>query len=204
MRSIQLPVLMLLVWSGVQAMQTADPAAQTDGPETAVNRLEAQLIDNMKAGDSLSFDQRYERLRPLVGEVMAVERMARYLFGRDWRGFDPADREAFADAFLDLSAATYAAQFTDHDGERFESVELRQQSDDRALVRHVLVTSKRRVSFDYLMTRVENDWRIVTIIADGVSDLALKRSQYQRILDDDGFGAVIDYIREQAEKQGVD
>lgn len=180
----------------------AQPAS--DGPEAIVDRLESTLIELMKAGDSMSFEQRFDELRPLMDETFAAERMARYIFGRDWSGFDAERRTAFLDAFLDLSAATYAAQFNAWNGEHFDPVEVQQQSEDRALVKHVLTTSERKVSFDYLLMRSDAGWRVVTIIADGVSDLALKRSQYRRILQQDDFAAVIAHVREQVAKQSGD
>jgi phospholipid transport system substrate-binding protein len=39
-------------------------------------------------------------------------------------------------------------------------------------------------------------WRIINIIANGVSDLALKRSEYTAILQRDGFDALISQINE--------
>ena len=177
----------------------------TPGPEDVVARLESALIENMKAGDSMSFEDRYEVLRPLVADVMAVERMSRYLFGRDWQSFEPAQQERFTEAFLDLSAATYAGQFKAYGGERFDPVDVQRQGEDRAVVQRRLTTgSGKKIAFDYLMTRNDDGWQIVTIITDGVSDLALKRSQYRRILDESGFEAVIEHIRESIESQRSD
>jgi phospholipid transport system substrate-binding protein len=41
-----------------------------------------------------------------------------------------------------------------------------------------------------------NSWRIINIIANGVSDLALKRSEYTTILQREGFDALINKINE--------
>jgi len=194
-------------WIGAALLALTLPlAAQDDNaepaPERAVEQLESMLIEHMKAGDEISFEQRFERLRPLLGEIMAVERMGRYLFGRDWQAFEPGQRERFAGAFLDLSAATYANRFDTWNGERFDPVEVRRQGEDRAVVRRRLTTgSGKKIAFDYLMSHGEAGWQIVTIITDGVSDLALKRSQYSRILENEGFDGVIEHIGEATESQ---
>jgi phospholipid transport system substrate-binding protein len=49
------------------------------------------------------------------------------------------------------------------------------------------------VSLDYMLEQKDGAWRIINIIADGVSDLALKRAEYQRIL---ASGSIDDLIRE--------
>jgi len=191
----------LIAWFVIPAAGRAE-SAEPAPPEAVVATLEQALIENMQAASDRDFQARFDDLRPLMADIMAVERMARYLFGRDWRGFEAGQREAFIETFLDLSAATYANQFDAYNGERFSAVEVQHPGEDRALVRRRLTTgSGRKVAFDYLMTRSEDRWRIVTIVTDGVSDLALKRSQYQRILDDQGFDAVVDHVREAVERQ---
>jgi len=43
-------------------------------------------------------------------------------------------------------------------------------------------------------------WRIVNIVVDGVSDLALKRAEYGRLMDAGGFQAVLDELAQQTER----
>lgn len=203
MKSLLKSLILVCMIAG--AVPSHADQAETAAPEDVVARLENMLIDNMKAGDSMNFEQRYESLRPLVAEIMAVERMGRYIFGRDWASFDESQRERFKQAFLDLSAATYAGQFREFGGERFDPVEVQEQGEDRVVVKRRLTTgSGRKIAFDYLMLKSDAGWQIVTIITDGVSDLALKRTQYRRILDGDGLDAVIAHIRQSVESQRND
>jgi len=193
-------VILLLVLAVPLAHALEEP--QEAAPQEIVNRLETTLIDNMKTGDSLNFDERFDKLRPLVEDIMAVGRMGRYLFGRDWAGFSEQQRKRFRNAFLDLSAATYAGQFKDFNGEHFDPVEVQRQGEDRVVVKRQLTTgSGRKVAFDYLMTHSGDGWQIVTIITDGVSDLAVKRSQYRRLLANENFDAVVSHIRETVASQ---
>lgn len=179
--------------------------AGTGDPEEPIARLENTLIEHMKAGGSVGFDERFETLRRVTEEIMAVDLMGRFLFGRDWASFGEQQRERFKRAFLDLSATSYAGRFKEFSGERFDPVEVQKQGEDRAVVKRRLTTGKGdRITFDYLMTRTDSGWQIVTIIIDGVSDLAVKRSQYRRILKGEGFDAVIAHIRDSIESQRSD
>jgi len=40
----------------------------------------------------------------------------------------------------------------------------------------------------------EGRWSIINIIADGVSDLALKRAEYSHVLARDGFNALVSML----------
>ena len=55
------------------------------------------------------------------------------------------------------------------------------------------------VSFDYLLRQNKKGWRIINILADGVSDLALKRVEYRSILKQKGFKDFIDMLKKKIE-----
>jgi phospholipid transport system substrate-binding protein len=47
------------------------------------------------------------------------------------------------------------------------------------------------VPLEYVLHEAADGWRIVNIVADGVSDLALKRAEYQRLFGSGGFAALV-------------
>lgn len=174
------------------------PAAADADPRTVVSTLESALIASMKAGTHLDLGQRKAALAPVVERSLDVPRMARFIFGTRWRTLSEADRERFIATFSELSVATYADRFDQHKGERFDPVSETAQGDSRMLVRSRFTKgSGDTVAFDYLLMRGDDGWRVVNILTDGISDLALKRSQYGALYDRDGMNAVIARIREQ-------
>jgi phospholipid transport system substrate-binding protein len=56
------------------------------------------------------------------------------------------------------------------------------------------------VSLEYLLQRAGTDWRIINIVADGVSDLALKRAEYQRLFGSGGIEGLIAELEQQTER----
>jgi phospholipid transport system substrate-binding protein len=50
-----------------------------------------------------------------------------------------------------------------------------------------------------LLQQDETGWRIVNIIADGVSDLALKRAEYQRVFASGGLDGLLAELNAQTE-----
>ena len=53
------------------------------------------------------------------------------------------------------------------------------------------------IPLEYLLQQKDGAWRIINIIADGVSDLALKRAEYQRVLSGGTIDDLIRYVNEQ-------
>src|SRR6056297_713612 len=89
-----------LIFTGT-AIAAASPADDIASPETVVARLETTLIENMEAGDSMTFEDRFGTPRPAVDRILAGGRMGRYLVGRGLAPFEPAQRKTFQQTFLD-------------------------------------------------------------------------------------------------------
>ena len=50
------------------------------------------------------------------------------------------------------------------------------------------------IALNYLLHNRDGRWRIINIIADGVSDLALKRAEYQRVLEEQSFAGLLAHL----------
>lgn len=168
------------------------PAAgsTTEGnPAAPVERLHAALLEAWRSG--ADFSARVEQLTPVVADALDLKLMARFTLGDAWSRLDAGQQQEFIDLFRRLTVATYADRFDDYSGERFETLGTRELPGGRALVRTALVKADgERVSLDYLLHRPGQRWRIANILAKGVSDLAVKRSEYRSVIQREGFPAL--------------
>lgn len=191
-------LLLVLLWP------TFVPADATTPPQV-VETLHTTLIDAMKRADQLGFSGRYDVLRPVLNDSFDFETIARIVSGRYWSETSEAQRAAFLAAFEDLSAATYATNFSGFSGERFETVDT-EESRGSVIVRTVLVKSDgEEISLNYMLRKSDTGWRIVNVVAQGVSDLSLKRADYTAVIKSEGFDSLVDRLREKTAgmKQGM-
>jgi phospholipid transport system substrate-binding protein len=56
------------------------------------------------------------------------------------------------------------------------------------------------VPLEYLLQEKDGRWKIINVVADGVSDLALKRAEYQRILSSGTIDTLIRELETQTER----
>ncbi len=201
LRALLLPSLLLCSAAlSAQQQNNSVPAAAEATPEQVVTSLENSLLDVMQT-EQLDHSGRSLRLQPVVERAFNFPRMGRFLFGSRWKSFDQAQQQQFAEAFSGLTTATYAARFNQYNNERFVEVSVAQPGSNRAQVRHQLITGKgQQIAFDYLLLQEDQQWRIVNITTRGVSDLALKRTQYSKLFNEGGLDAVIDYLQQQTER----
>lgn len=185
----------------VTAMFLYIPAAwtqelDTTGPAKTVNSLHDALLKGMQGGDKLGFQGRFKLLAPIVERTHDLDFIAKTILGKLWTKLNREQQQNFIDHFHKLSISTYAGWFKKFDGERFKYIDQKTMPRDHVLVRSQLIQSNGDiVSFDYLLRQDKENWRIINILADGVSDLALKHVEYRSILGQKGFKVFIDMLK---------
>ena len=173
-------------------------AQKTDSasPEQVVKRLHESLTEAMREGSRLGYKGRLELLTPSVTRTHELDFIARTTLGNLWSKLSPDQQITFTDTFRQLSISSYADWFKSHEGEAFEFVDQQAMPREQVLVRSRIVKGKDEVArLDYVLRETKDGWRIINIMANGVSDLALKRVEYRSILERDGFPALIDMLK---------
>ena len=172
-------------------------ATNIDSAAKVVERLHAELLEVMKKADGLGYKGRYQRLKPVVISSYDLPFISKVVVGRYWSEFSEEQKEQFVDTFTKLSIATYANQFNGYSGERFKTISAEESKRGRLLIKTALIKSNgEEIELDYILHQNGHQWQIINVIAQGVSDLSLKRAQYTSYLKKDGFDALLQEIKD--------
>lgn len=176
---------------------TQDGEPDTDAAAAVVTELHATLIDMMQNAETLAYPGRYARIEPVVAQRFDTPLIVKVILSRNWTPLPDADKTTFIELFRQLSAATYASRFDAWKGQEFVETGREILSAGRVLIK----TELRRpdetpVKLDYLMHQdAEGAWRIISVIANGVNDLSLKRAEYSAVIKERGFPGLLEDIR---------
>ena len=172
--------------------------AEASQPAVTVDRLHSALLEVMKNADTLGFEGRKERLAPVITESFDLAFISRVILGRQWDELSRDEHAQMIDTFTRLTITTYAARFDGFSGESFRTVEEKAMNRGRALVRTELVRpADEAIHLDYVLHQSEGRWRIVNVVAEGVSDLSLKRADYGSVINHDGFKTLMQKLEGQ-------
>ncbi len=172
---------------------------ETSSAKKVVTDFQAVLIDAMKQGDSLSFEQRHQYLKQAILASHDVLKSLRTIVGsKKWNSFSAEQKALLTDVFTNFIVSTYAFNFNAYANEYFVYVSEHTTKKGNIVVRSILNIpegKRKKVTFDYALKKNSTGWQIYNIAADGVSDLATRRSEYRRILNaKDGFNTLIAII----------
>jgi len=175
----------------------SSPATAALSATQVVENLHVELLAVMRQADGLGYKGRYERLAPVVNSSYDLPFIAKTVVGRYWKKFSPEEKSEFVVTFTKLSIATYADRFDGYSGERFKTISEGELQSGRFLVKTVLVKSSgEKVELDYILHQHSDEWRIINVIAQGVSDLSLKRADYTSYLKKNSFEDLLSKINQ--------
>lgn len=178
------------------------PAAESpdvEEPTQVVDALHDTLVEIASNSNSLSYASRFRALEPAIRNSHDFSTIARLVGGRFWKDLSDNQRSLFIKTLSRASIATYARRFASAKGVNFAQATLHEISSNRARVRSELTDAEgSRVMFEYVLHDDHDQWQIINILVEGVSDLALQRAELIRIYVDTGFPGVMKYFEARA------
>jgi len=189
--------LLVLAMQCVHAPGAMAAKLVPDKPAAVIAHFHATLLSVMHRADELGYRGRYAELEPKIRAAYDLPLVARLAIGRAWRSWSADRRVQFVRVFSRLVIATYASRFDGYAGETFNNESERQLHHNQVVIHSRL--SRRDdddVQLDYILHQSHGSWRIINVIADGASDLALKRADYASVLKHQGFHALISSLKE--------
>lgn len=181
-------LLLVLCLQSAAGERPREPAAVIEG-------FHEELLALMQ--EDSSYTERERRMRSTIQERFDMPTIARITVGSTWRKLDEERRAALLDALTDLTAAIYADRFDSYNEHRFVTLDVSDAGGGRSRVRTQLQRVNRdSVQLDYFLL----DGLIFNVVADGVSDLSLRRAEYAAILRDGGTAALLSDVRSKIEQ----
>jgi phospholipid transport system substrate-binding protein len=172
--------------------EAADPAAQV------IEKLHAALIDVLKRGKALGTKGRYDALTGVIERTFDLPAMTRFAVGTSWSTLSPAQQADVVKAFTHMTVATYAHNFDNYSGEKFETDKVDTRGPDK-LVHTRLVGAGSPTKLDYRM-RDNGGWKVIDVYYNSaVSSLMGQRSEYASTLSEGGAAALVKKLNAKAD-----
>ena len=157
-----------------------------------INQLHETLINIMVISDTTNFEERYTYLEPVINKNFDIALISKVILGRYWKSIDEEIKVRFINLFNRLTISTYISRFNSYDNQIFKNISIEQLKENRYLVKTEFVRlQKKPISFNYILQKNGKKWRIISVIANGINDLSLKRAEYAVIIKKDGIEVLI-------------
>ena len=173
--------------------QVALDQAPLGSAREKVERLHDSLIESMQQAEQAN---REALLSPVVAAVFDVNNIARISIGRTWRTISAEQQQALVEDLTALIVATYADRFDAYNDQQFLTREVVAVRTGPVVKTQLIRIDDEPVTLDYYL----RDGGIFNVVADGVSDLSLRRADYNSIIKQQGFEALLQHIADKIDE----
>ena len=159
-----------------------------DNPRAFVDDLGKQTISNL-ADTAAPFESRRDRLRSLLREGFAVERIGRFVLGKYRRLAEPREVDEFVQVFEDYIVNFYATQFSRYSGEKLavQKVLKKPKARDSMVVTHILTGDGREpLRVDFQVRHVGDKYKIMDVRVEGISMVLAQRDEFTTYIGNNG------------------
>ena len=179
------------------AILTSNGSSQTADPRAAIVDLYTTLQIVMRLGTATPFQQRFDRLAPIIDRDFDLDAILRTSVGLRWQTLDEASRQRLFAVFRTFTIASYAANFDKDAGERFEVLpQIRASGTDQIVQSRLITSAGEQIRMDYVMRAGPTGWRVTDVLVDGsISRVAVQRSDFRSLLASGDPAPLVDSLR---------
>jgi phospholipid transport system substrate-binding protein len=174
--------------------QSASAEANGDVSATApIEQLDGAMLAAMKAGGTMTFEERYRTLAPVVEQVFNLDAVLAASIGLSWATLPEADKTTLAAAFRRYTVSSYVTSFNSYNGQSFQvQPTVRTLPNGSVVVQSRLIRANgSSVALDYVMRHGPAGWQAVDVLTDGsISRVAVQRSDFRELLKSGGVPAL--------------
>ena len=175
--------------------------AKAESASDVVKSFQFTLLHVMKTANSTSVQQRYDKLAPAISQHFHIPLMTRIATGQHWSKSQPSEKAAAIAAFKRMNVATLATLFDDYNGEKFQ-LEDESPGPSRTTIvsTHLVKPNKSKIKIAYVAGNFNGAWRLIdVVVASGISELRVRRSEYHLILNKSGLSGLIRLLNSKAD-----
>lgn len=169
---------------------------QVRSSEQVIADLNTALIQSMKTGSSGTYEQRFHILYPAIRSAFNFLLISQMTLGSAWNNLNISQQQKFVQTLTKYSAANYAAHFDHYAGQKFTLAPPKMAAGGDVIVTSVLISHDGvKNQFAYILRKSDGQWQILNVITDGVSNMAIEKSEFTYALKNIGFDSLVEQLK---------
>jgi phospholipid transport system substrate-binding protein len=197
-----------LAGSAARAAETPPPA--NSSPMAELKKSNAQLdkvLQKNKPNWSPEAELERSEVKKLVGSFLDYQELAKRSLNKNWDKITPKQREEFVETLRQLVERSYLKQV--HGGGNYNiKYDKEEKNGSEATVTATLNTvargKKTKVALEYHLLWKDGHWLVYDVVTDEQSMLENYRAEFNKIINRDGFEALLKKMRKKLDEKEDD
>ena len=180
----------------------SDPPSARDVIDSQIKNALGVLRDA-----KLTPAEKRRKIGQIADQHTDFQTLSRLTLGRYWRDLSDDQRAAFVEAFKTHLSNTYGNLLNGYGGEDVQVTgDRREPNGDWTVQLRVIGTingTRQDLAKVDCRLRRKTEWKVIDVIPEGVSLVALFRAQFQEIMANGGFDRLLKLLREKVGEKGT-
>jgi phospholipid transport system substrate-binding protein len=188
----------LLALCGLTTVMANAGVAASTSPEETIRQTSVKVIEIL-ADKALTLEQKKTSLDGYLDTCCDFQTISKLVMAKNWRSLKPAEQTEFMDLFRKYLVTTYGDSIESYSGETVDVLSGRKEARDDYTVMTKIArgSAQADILVDYRMRKVSNgEWKIIDVIAEGISLVSNLRSQFQEVVSQGGTDLLLRKLRE--------
>tara|TARA_B100000676_G_scaffold250548_1_gene255148 strand:+ start:242 stop:892 length:651 start_codon:yes stop_codon:yes gene_type:complete len=145
--------------------------------------------------------EREQKFRTVLRDDFAMKKIGRFAIGKYWRNMSTEQKRLYQKLFEEWILKTYSVRFSGYSGETVKVIRTFKAGATDVFVRTQIDSSKRRsLKVDWRVRRIDQRFKIIDIVVEGVSMLITQRAEFSAVLRERGIDGFITILRSQLDQ----
>ncbi|HEY6009149.1 MAG TPA: ABC transporter substrate-binding protein [Geobacteraceae bacterium] len=189
----------VLLFLGIVALPEAGLASATDDVKKVVDEV-LRIVASKELKKPQNEGKRRAELKKTIGTIFDYGEMARMSMGAQWRNRTPAEQKEFVRLFETLLENSYAGKIESYNNEKIAYLKEKVEGEYAEVKSRVTTSRGEDISLDYRLKKGGTKWMVYDVVIEGVSLVANYRSQFNRVIQTQGYGELVKKMQLKSEE----
>jgi len=152
-------------------------------PEDTVRAFEETTINLLKMSNTESKEQRFIYALNRVKNLFDFKTIAKIILSEQLEGENKELEVEFTKQLRNLTARTMVLNYVNYSQQKYKTVKSKKNEKTAFIFTEFYISDTKTIPFRFVLKNNEGNWQIINIIASGVSELSVKKIEYQSFLE---------------------
>jgi phospholipid transport system substrate-binding protein len=189
----------VLLFLCMVALPATGFATATDDVKRVVDEV-LRIVASKELKKPQNEGKRRAELKRTIAAIFDYGEMARLSMGAQWRSRTPDEQKEFVRLFETLLENSYAGKIESYTNEKIVYLRESTEGEYAAVKSKVVTTRGEEITLDYRLKKTGDRWMVHDVLIEGVSLVANYRSQFNRVIQTQGYAELVRKLRLKSEE----
>lgn len=175
--------LLLIIFKTNTHSSDIEYPVKYERPEDTVRAFEETTINLLKMSNSESKEQCFIYTLNRVKNLFDFKTIAKIILGKQLEGENKELEIEFTKQLRNLTARTMVLNYVNYSKQKYKTVKSKKNEKRAFIFTEFYISDNKTIPFRFVLKNNEGNWQIINIIASGVSELSVKKIEYQSFLE---------------------